>query len=133
MAQVTYRGVQYDTNERKQTTSAKSELTYRGVKHSSKLATAWLQLKNKLEGLLTDPLFLCKIDKYHIKIMDKGKLKVLLFDLKNIVNEIESEVYSDVEAYTDNSKELAFSSAPTNYDEVFEDDDGWLFRWSIET
>ena len=40
MAQVTYRGVQYDTNERKQTASAKSELTYRGVKHSSKLATA---------------------------------------------------------------------------------------------
>ena len=40
MAQVTYRGVQYDTNERKQTASAKSELTYRGVKHSTKLATA---------------------------------------------------------------------------------------------
>ena len=40
MAQVTYRGVQYDTNERKQSTSSKSELTYRGVKHSSKLATA---------------------------------------------------------------------------------------------
>ena len=39
MAKVTYRGVQYDTNERKQSTSSKSELTYRGVKHSSKLAT----------------------------------------------------------------------------------------------
>jgi len=34
MAKVTYRGVQYDTNERKQTQSQKSELTYRGVKHS---------------------------------------------------------------------------------------------------
>ena len=34
MAQVTYRGVQYDTNERKQTKPNKSELTYRGVKHS---------------------------------------------------------------------------------------------------
>ena len=79
---------------------------------------------NKLEGLLTDPLFLCKIDKYHIKIMDKGKLKVLLFDLKNIVNEIESEVYSDVESYTNNPQDLAFSSSPTTYDEVFEDDDG---------
>ena len=56
--------------------------------------------------------------------MDKGKLKVLLFDLKNIVNEIESEVYSDVKAYTNDTKELAFSSAPTSYDEVFEDDDG---------
>tara|TARA_B100000131_G_scaffold164977_1_gene159548 strand:+ start:241 stop:411 length:171 start_codon:yes stop_codon:yes gene_type:complete len=56
--------------------------------------------------------------------MDKGKLKVLLFDLKNIVNEIESEVYSDVEAYTNTNPELAFSSSPTSYDEVFEDDDG---------
>ena len=40
MAQVTYRGVQYDTNERKQSTSAKSELTYRGVKFQKELATA---------------------------------------------------------------------------------------------
>ena len=56
--------------------------------------------------------------------MDKGKLKVLLFDLKNIVNEIESEVYSDVKAYTNDTKELAFSSPPASYDEVFEDDDG---------
>ena len=73
---------------------------------------------------MTDPLFLYKMDKYHIKIMDKGKLKVLLFDLKNIVNEIESEVYSDVKAYTNTEDELAFSAAPTSYDEVFEDDDG---------
>ena len=80
--------------------------------------------KNKLEGLLTDPLFLYKMDKYHIKIMDKGKLKVLLFDLKNIVSELESEVYSDVESYTNKEDELAFSSPPTSYDEFFEDDDG---------
>ena len=56
--------------------------------------------------------------------MDKGKLKVLLFDLKNIVNEIESEVYSDVKAYTNTEDQLAFSAAPKSYDEVFEDDDG---------
>ncbi len=55
--------------------------------------------------------------------MDKGKLKVLLFDLKNIVSEIESEVYSDVDAYTKSNK-YAFSSSPTDYDEIFEDDDG---------
>ena len=72
---------------------------------------------------MTDPLFLYKMDKYHIKIMDKGKLKVLLFDLKNIVNELESEVYSDVKAYTNTEDELAFSAAPTSYDEVFEDDE----------
>ena len=51
-------------------------------------------------------------------------LKVLLFDLKNIVTELESEVYSDVDAYTNKKKDYAFSSPPTNYDEVFEDDDG---------
>jgi len=36
MAQVTYRGVKYDTDSRKGTPSTKSDLTYRGVKHSSK-------------------------------------------------------------------------------------------------
>ena len=81
-------------------------------------------LLEKGEQVLTPALFLCKIDKYHIKIMDKGKLKVLLFDLKNIVSELESEVYSDVESYTNKEDELAFSSPPTSYDEVFEDDDG---------
>ena len=40
MAQVTYRGVKYDTDSRKATSSSKSDLTYRGVKHSSKLVTA---------------------------------------------------------------------------------------------
>ena len=40
MAQVTYRGVQYDTNERKQSTSAKSQLTYRGVMFQKELTTA---------------------------------------------------------------------------------------------
>ena len=34
MAQVTYRGVKYDTDSRKSHTPIKSELTYRGVKHS---------------------------------------------------------------------------------------------------
>ncbi len=53
--------------------------------------------------------------------MDKGKLKVLLFDLKNILNELESEVYSDANAY------VASAQAPlSDYDEIFEgDDDGY--------
>ena len=34
MAQVTYRGVKYDTDTRKSHTPIKSDLTYRGVKHS---------------------------------------------------------------------------------------------------
>ena len=40
MAQVTYRGVKYDTDTRKADAPAKSEMIYRGVKHSSKLVTA---------------------------------------------------------------------------------------------
>ena len=55
--------------------------------------------------------------------MEKDKLKLIVRNLELLVDALKAEVYSDVEAYTDNSKELAFSSAPTNYDEVFEDDD----------
>ena len=38
MAQVTYRGVKYDTDSRKTTAPAKSEMTYRGIKHSKAVA-----------------------------------------------------------------------------------------------
>ena len=63
------------------------------------------------------PLFLY----YNIgkeNIMDKGKLKVLVMALKEIVEELESEVYSDVDAY---KPPATFSSAPLNYDEMFDD------------
>ena len=40
MAQVTYRGVKYDTNNRKQETCNKSELTYRGIKFEKELCNA---------------------------------------------------------------------------------------------
>ena len=36
MAKVTYRGVVYDTNNKKSTEKKVSELTYRGIKHSAK-------------------------------------------------------------------------------------------------
>tara|TARA_Y100001978_G_C23282757_1_gene241091 strand:+ start:270 stop:428 length:159 start_codon:yes stop_codon:yes gene_type:complete len=49
--------------------------------------------------------------------MDKGKLKVLVMALKEIVEELESEVYSDVDAY----KSASFSSAPMSYDEMYDD------------
>ena len=51
--------------------------------------------------------------------MNKAKLKVLVRALKEIVDELESEVYSDPEAYTDSD----FSAPELSYDEVFEDDD----------
>jgi pyruvate-formate lyase len=49
--------------------------------------------------------------------MNKAKLKVLLAALKEVVEELESEVYSDTESYT--------SPAVQDYDEVWDDDDGY--------
>jgi len=50
--------------------------------------------------------------------MNKAKLKVLVMALKEIVEELESEVYSDVKAYQNmqvsTSKEL-------DYDEMYDD------------
>ena len=40
MAQVTYRGVKYDTNDRKQTAPSKTEMSYRGVKFQKELCNA---------------------------------------------------------------------------------------------
>ena len=40
MAQVTYRGVKYDTDTRKADAPVKSEMIYRGVKHSNKAVAA---------------------------------------------------------------------------------------------
>ena len=49
--------------------------------------------------------------------MNRGKLKVLIMALKEVVEELESEIYSDVEAY---------QSVPVgDYEEVFEDDAGY--------
>ena len=52
----------------------------------------------------------------------REKLKLIVRNLKLLVDALESEVYSDVDAYS-NSK--AFSSQIADYDEVFDDDDGY--------
>jgi len=49
--------------------------------------------------------------------MNKAKLKVLLAALKEVVEELESEVYSDTEAY--------ITPDVHDYDEVWDDDDGY--------
>ena len=49
--------------------------------------------------------------------MNRGKLKVLVMALKEVVEELESEIYSDIEAYQ--------SVSVGDYEEVFEDDDGY--------
>jgi len=50
--------------------------------------------------------------------MNKGKFKVLVQALKEIVEELESEIYADSE--TENGVP-AFSPPPDDYDEVFND------------
>jgi len=56
--------------------------------------------------------------------MNKAKLKVLVRALKEIVGELESEIYSDIESYKyENYKEM--TPEMNDYDEVFEDDDGY--------
>ena len=49
--------------------------------------------------------------------MDKGKLKVLVMALKEIVEELESEIYSDVDSY----KNESVSEPQLDYDEMFDD------------
>ena len=58
--------------------------------------------------------------------MERDKLKLIVRNLKLLVDALESEVYSDADAYT--TKQENFDDPATNYildyDEVFEDDDG---------
>ena len=56
--------------------------------------------------------------------MDKGKLKLIVKNLKSLVDCLESEVYSDIDSYKyENYKQ----SVPLldDYDEIFDDDDGY--------
>ena len=54
--------------------------------------------------------------------MDKERLKLIVRNLKSLVDALESEVHSDVSSYRNSD---AFSSPDTNYDEMYDDDDGY--------
>ena len=54
--------------------------------------------------------------------MNEAKLKVLIMALKEIVDELENEIYAELETDTP-----AFSSPPTDYDESFEYEDNDAF------
>ena len=56
--------------------------------------------------------------------LKKERLKLIVRNLKSLVDALESEVYSDVEAYRDN-RNCDLGPGITDYDEVFEDDDGY--------
>ena len=53
--------------------------------------------------------------------MDKERLKLIVRNLKSLVDALESEVHSDVDAYRIDS----FSAPPTDYDEAWDDADGY--------
>ena len=48
--------------------------------------------------------------------MDKERLKVMVKDLKNQISMLESEIYSDVNAYTPSTH------LPNNYRDAYDDD-----------
>ena len=54
--------------------------------------------------------------------MDKDKLKLIVRNLELLVDSLKAEIYSDVKSYSnfDKTKELL-----KDYDEIFEDDDGY--------
>tara|TARA_R100000005_G_C4950603_1_gene171292 strand:- start:620 stop:778 length:159 start_codon:yes stop_codon:yes gene_type:complete len=52
--------------------------------------------------------------------MEKEKLKLIVRNLRLLVDALESEVYSDVDAYTRSETTLP---PLADYDEVFEDDE----------
>ena len=56
--------------------------------------------------------------------MNKEKLKSLISNLEILLDELKSEVYSDVDAYKPPQYEKV-SRYLTDYDEIFEDDDGY--------
>ena len=59
--------------------------------------------------------------------MDRERLKLIVRNLKLLVDALESEVFSDVDSYTTKQENFDDPAANyiTDYDEVFDDDDGY--------
>jgi hypothetical protein len=58
--------------------------------------------------------------------MDKDKLKLIIRNLELLVDSLKAEVYSDVNSYTENVNLIEKQSRSLHdYDEIFEDDDGY--------
>ena len=113
-AQIThtaYRGV-----ETKVTSVRPSEVhgkfTYRGHTYTKWLTYTFSMIE--WEGNL--PFF-----------MERERLKLIVRNLKLLVDALESEVFSDVDAYTTKRENFDDPAANyiTDYDEVFDDDDGY--------
>ena len=53
--------------------------------------------------------------------MDRERLKLIVRNLELLVDGLKAEVYSDVDAYVKESPKTILQ----DYDEIFEDDDGY--------
>ena len=53
--------------------------------------------------------------------MDKDKLKLIIRNMELLLDSLKAEVYSDVDAYKNS---VAFDN-PADYDELYDDDDGY--------
>tara|TARA_B100000686_G_C16264549_1_gene700983 strand:+ start:334 stop:504 length:171 start_codon:yes stop_codon:yes gene_type:complete len=54
--------------------------------------------------------------------MDRDKLKLVVRNMELLLDALKAEIYSDVDAYKNSD---AFSSPPPDYDELYDDDDGY--------
>lgn len=58
--------------------------------------------------------------------MDKENLKLIIHEMEILLETLKSEVYSDVEAYSNQENfDDPASTYITDYDELFDDDDGY--------
>ncbi len=57
--------------------------------------------------------------------MEKAKLKEIISDLEKVLESLKSEVYADAKSYLDSTKYDEIKKSIEDYDEVFEDDDGY--------
>ena len=89
-----------------------------------KIMKQYKKIKKKEKSNISQVKKLGLVDKHGSYLMDREKLKVMIKDLKNVVNALECEIYSDEEAYKVNLNYDEIVNHITDYDEVFEDDDG---------
>jgi len=80
-----------------------------------------LQNRNDTQGVDTTPFFYYyTYMNIALSNMERDKLKLIVRNLKLLVDALESEVYSDVEAYTVKED---YVPPLADYEEVFEDDE----------
>ena len=99
------------------------------MKHTAPSAIAVILITSELlvkkRAGLIPRFFYAKIDLVRTYLMDKDKLKLIVRNLELLVDSLKAEVYSDVSAYTKPKSYEEITSGLHDYDEIFDDDDGY--------